>query len=343
MLANLALGRRWARVTLFVLLGVVLAAWALTGVAIVAGTVVASALQQPLDSAQRASALKGGAGQLLTAGAAALTLLRPVRARLARWLPVDGDNPVHMLALVLTGLLFGSQLTAQLATDVLAEEARSGLRLSELDLVAQELPFLVAAAAGVGLFVRRRPGEVLSRLGWVRPRWWQLVLALALAGILYGVSNEVDRLSHLLTPDLARKLDAANERLLGGLQASLLGILTLALAAGISEETIFRGALQPRLGLAWPALLFASVHTQYGLTLASLFVLLAGLVLGLLRRYANTTTSAVCHVSYNALAGFGLGGAGLLGAAAAEAVMLATLAGYVAFRTRRGLNKVPPQ
>jgi len=145
------------------------------------------------------------------------------------------------------------------------------------------------------------------------------------AGLFYAFGVGADALAQWLTPGLAQRVNAASGRIFSGL-GDPVGIATIAITAGICEELFFRGALQPRLGLVWPALVFASVHTQYGLSLDALAVLVLALGLGLLRRYTNTTTSALCHVTYNALVGVGIGALGLAPAIALEGVLLAAAA-----------------
>jgi membrane protease YdiL (CAAX protease family) len=221
---------------------------------------------------------------------------------------------------------------------VLAEQARSGPSLGPLDVIVQELPFLLAAFLGVGLFMRRTPGQALERLGLVRPTLWQVGLALAAAGLFVAFSTAVDALSQLLTPDLARKVSSANQHLFGRL-GDPLGIATIALAAGICEETFFRGALQPRVGMILTSIAFAAVHTQYGLSLdvAAVFVLSVGL--GVLRRLANTTTAIVCHVTYNGLVGLGIDQRWLIPALAGEAALI-LLTATIFFTGRVGASRL---
>ena len=125
-------------------------------------------------------------------------------------------------------------------------------------------------------------------------------------------------------------------RIFGGLDDPL-GVATIALSAGVCEELFFRGALQTRLGLVWPALVFASVHTQYGLSLDALAVLVLALGLGLLRRFTNTTCTVICHVAYNALVGVGVGWVGWPLAVGLEALLIlaALLTTWVAKRPTR--------
>jgi membrane protease YdiL (CAAX protease family) len=271
--------------------------------------------------------------EAVTGVAAAAVLLRPVRLRISRLLPIDPDSPVHATALVLSVILFGTQVAAQLTLNVLGQAA-GGRGLQPVDLIVQELPFALLALVGVGVFVRRDPGQALRRLGLVRPRLYQLFLALAAAGAFYAVSTGMDVLGQRLTPDLSRQVGAASQRLFGQLDNPL-GIATIALAAGICEEVLFRGALQPRLGLIWTALLFAAVHTEYGFSLDVAAVFVLAVALGLIRMFANTTTSAICHVAYNALVGVGVVQSwGVLPSIWVEAALVAATAGTW-FSTRR--------
>jgi membrane protease YdiL (CAAX protease family) len=72
----------------------------------------------------------------------------------------------------------------------------------------------------------------------------------------------------------------------------------------VAEEIVFRGALQPRFGLIATAFLFAAVHTQYGITFASLEVFVLGLGLGWLRAASKSTLPGiVTHAGYDLIVG----------------------------------------
>jgi len=73
----------------------------------------------------------------------------------------------------------------------------------------------------------------------------------------------------------------------------------MALSAGIGEELLFRGALQPRFGILLTAAVFALGHVQYALSPAIIEVFVIGLVLGWLRQRSNTTTCIAVHAGYN--------------------------------------------
>jgi membrane protease YdiL (CAAX protease family) len=277
---------------------------------------------------------------LLTGFAAGAILLEPTRILLARITRIDPRSAVHATALVLSIVLVGSQLASQFSGDVLSRQASSGPALGPADLVLNELPFLLAALIGVGLFIRRSPGAALARLGLVRPSTWQIVLALGAAGIFVAFGTGMDLLAHAITPGIAHKVDSANQRLFGQLNDPI-GIATIALSAGIAEEALFRGAIQPRLGILWTSFMFAAVHTQYGLSLDAAAVFILAIGLGLLRRFTNTTTSTVCHVVYNTVVGIGLGGVLLVPALAIEAILVA-LAVTAVFTGRLGRLRTAP-
>lgn len=306
--------------------------------ALVAAACILLALVSLTLTPRQSSAAGGGgivaySGVLLVTGAAAALLIaEPVRTELARVIPIDPRSAVHASALILSTVVVGSQLANQLAVDVLSQQASTGAALTPQDLVAQEVPFLLAAALGVGLFIRRSPSAALDRLGLVWPTPWQLALGLGAALLFFVFGTGMDMLDHKIAPATAQKVQAANQHLFGHL-GSPLGIATIALSAGICEEALFRGAMQPRLGILWTAIVFTAVHTQYGLSLDAAAVLVLAIGLGLVRRFTNTTTSTACHVVYNSLVGVGVTGF-LLGWTVVIGFLLVA-AGVAAFFTGR--------
>jgi membrane protease YdiL (CAAX protease family) len=269
----------------------------------------------------------------MATGVIAATLAsKPVRERVARILPTDPDNPVHAVALVLAVIFFGLQVSVTLFTS-LANAPQSGIGLD--DLVAQDVGLVVLAAAGVGIFMRRDLRQVAARLSLVWPAWWQVVLALAVAGAMYAVSEATVALSQVLTPDLYRQVSSNTTQIFGGLVSNPAGIAALAVLPALGEEILFRGALQPRLGLMATALLFTASHSEYGFSLDILSVLVAAFGLGLLRKFANTTTSAISHAAYNLAVGVGVAASQVDAAIAIELVLVAIAAYAIWSRWRR--------
>ncbi|MGH7765709.1 MAG: lysostaphin resistance A-like protein [Candidatus Dormibacteraceae bacterium] len=319
-MANAAVGKKWAAIAAAIIGGLTAGFVFLLGALDLAGAPVLVA------GVSGNTKLGLDAGTMVTGFAAAALISKPLRVRLARIMPIDPDSPVHALALVLAVVLFGTQVTSLVFTDVLASDQATA-PLTVTDLIVQELPFLILALAGVGIFMRRGAPAVLQRLGLVIPAWWHVPLALAAAGVFFGFAYEMDALSHVVTPQVAHQVDVTTEHVFGGLGGPV-AIAALALAPGICEEILFRGALQPRIGLVATALLFASIHTQYGLSFDVLAIFVIAIGLGIIRKFANTTTSGLCHVTYNLLTGIGisLAGASLGIAAGLELILLGAAA-----------------
>ena len=315
--ANVAVGKSWANLATWLIGG--LAAWGLVLSALLdlSGVMLKPNVDQTTFAIDAASIVSG-----VAAGG---FLIKPIRRDVAAVLPIDVDNPVHTLALVLATILFGTQVAGVLFTDVLGYLAAQKPETIQ-DIVFEEVPFLILALAGVGLFVRRAPRDATGRLGFVRPAWWHPVLALAAAGLFLAALQGFDTANHLLFPDVARRIDAVDQHLFSQLvNASWLGIVAIAVLPGVCEEALFRGALQPRLGLVPAALLFTSIHSQYALSLDLAGIFVIAVCLGLIRKYTNTTTSMTAHVTYNLLASISLTGTILYVALGIEALLLVVL------------------
>jgi uncharacterized protein len=318
-----AVGKPWASHAIGILAGITAGATFLAGLSVAGGLVKIPGSQ----------AVALGAGIMATGAVAATLASKPVRDRVARVLPMDPDNPVHAYALVLAVVFFGSQLATIAFIDTLAvDQTLPPVALA--DIVASEVPFLVLALAGVGLYIRRNVAGAALRLGVTRPAWWQIATALAAAGAFYAFIQGVDHLSHVFTPQVAGQVDKTTVHMYGAILSDPLGVAALALLPGICEEILFRGALQPRIGLLATAALFTSIHTQYGLSFDTLSILVVAVGLGLIRKYANTTTSGICHVTYNFLTAIGIAGS-LLGVAAGVEAVLIAVSAYAVWSNRR--------
>ena len=87
---------------------------------------------------------------------------------------------------------------------------------------------------------------------------------------------------------------------MSGLRTAVsLMLYVIGVTAGLGEELIFRGVLQPRMGILLANVLFTAMHAaQYNFdALTSVFIV--GLLLGCVRKLTNTTTSAVIHGLYD--------------------------------------------
>ena len=116
--------------------------------------------------------------------------------------------------------------------------------------------------------------------------------------VLLGLSFGTDWVWGKVDPVSRNQVGGVSNALLGNF-SGLSGAFAIGITAAIGEESFFRGAYLPRMGILMSALLFASFHVQYFLSLATLLVFIIGLILGVLR---VRTTLAVCimvHFLYN--------------------------------------------
>jgi membrane protease YdiL (CAAX protease family) len=122
------------------------------------------------------------------------------------------------------------------------------------------------------------------------------------AGLLVGLVAVL--LSELLTrwTDLGEALaDVLGEGLAGiGLGDAIL----LALASGIAEEMLFRGALQPAVGLFWASLIFGACHflPRKELALWSVYAVLMGFAFGWLYEWTGQLAAPIAaHALVNGI------------------------------------------
>jgi uncharacterized protein len=181
----------------------------------------------------------------------------------------------------------------------------TGGRISPIAVLASQLPFMVLAVAGVGAGIRRSPRETLARLGYGSISLRNVGVVVLFILTAFALSVAADYLFSVLQPDLYRRVGEVTGTLFDPKGLSLLSAVLFALligvGAGLGEETLFRGAVQPVFGIPATSVLFASMHVQYGPSLLLGYVFLLSVGLGLLRRYFNTTTSFLAHAGYNTL------------------------------------------
>ena len=234
-----------------------------------------------------------------------LLLLPPIRRLLARFIPIDAASPVHAVALslsvlVIIQLLFTMGMGLNNLADMLAEQEAAGVTTNTmLGLWVQQFMTAVFAFFGVGWLIRRDWSATMQRLGLVVPTLGNVVLGVVLGLGMVPVVMGVEQLSTLFNIGSDPGVQKLTEQLLGPLFTTPFGIITLGASAALGEETLFRGAVQPRFGFILTALLFALVHSNYGISMSTLIVFLLGLVLGVVRMRVNTTTAMIIHMVYN--------------------------------------------
>ena len=249
---------------------------------------------------------------IAVSGLAGLALCVPTLRKIVRRQP-NGEfwtNPPIFFGLwMFVTVLFSNNLIGILGFEPLnridAFSLGTGGRISPITVLASQLPFIGLAVVGVGAGIRRNPRETLARLGY-RP------ISLGNVGVVvlfilaaFALSVTADHLFSVLQPDLYRRVGEVTGTLFDpkglSLVSAVLFALLIGVGAGLGEETLFRGAVQPVFGILATSILFASMHVQYGPSLLLGYIFLLSVGLGLLRRFFNTTTSFLAHAGYNTL------------------------------------------
>jgi membrane protease YdiL (CAAX protease family) len=232
-----------------------------------------------------------------------IVLLPRVRRAIAKLLPIDPDSIVHAVALSFATLILPNLfVTLGIGLENLTQSLSETTDTTDLLLTtwAQNFGLFVLGMVGVGWLTRRTLSGVAKRLKlqMVSP---QEVLIGAGAGIallivLAAILAIADALG-LGDPSV----DALSEELYGPFFKSIFGILTVGIAAAWGEETVFRGALQPKFGRLFTSFLFAITHGNYGLSVTTVGIFLVGYALGFIRDRYSTTTSMITHATFNCI------------------------------------------
>jgi membrane protease YdiL (CAAX protease family) len=236
------------------------------------------------------------------AGLSVLSVATPVADRIARrWL--HAERPGHLLRLTARAVLltFALAIPGWFASQTVLEELlRDPTPLLErAGLGGGLIGYVMLAFAGVGLLVRRNLSESAARLGLRWPRLSDLVAAGLALIVLSGLNAGSDWLQHRIFPDSWQLDHRMSEAMASGMKPSQ--IVLLGFSAGIGEEIIMRGALQPKLGILLTAACFAALHVQYS-WFGMLVIFALGIVLGLVRKYASTSAAMIAHGAYDMLA-----------------------------------------
>lgn len=321
-LAYLGIDRTWAKVLALLWLALLVGTTGLVGVLLTFASIAnipvnATAAATPTFASDAGVKLAVVAvSSLVAVVIGALGLIPAVRRALSRIIPIDPDSFVHMIALVaivgLTLLCFLPLIVlaeppllklvasaAQQGTDLTGGQDDAAQLRSTVYGLVWTLPGTILA---VGYAIRRNLGAALSRLGFVRPTLKQVLIglgtAVVLVALVQGIGFGVDWLWNQMGWP---RTDSETFGELLAFAFNPLGAVVIGITAGLGEELSVRGVLQPRLGILLSNLFFTSLHAfQYNWD-SLLIVFFVGLMLGLLRKRTNTTTSAIAHGTYDFL------------------------------------------
>ena len=233
-----------------------------------------------------------------------IPLIPPARRAIARLIPIRPDSVVHITALCYSIYLAGSTLATWPIIDVIAEnEALAEQTFGQLGLTdawLTGLVFALMAVFGVGLFVKRTGREALVRLKIEGLNGRQIGEVIGAVTVLLIIELGITQIWQALDPDGIERVGGLTDSFISPF-LSPAGALTVGLAAGIGEELLFRGALQPRFGIILTTLIFTIAHAQYSLSPALIAIFIVGYALGIIRNRVNTTAAILVHAGFNFL------------------------------------------
>ena len=234
------------------------------------------------------------AWSLAAVGASTLACaIRPLRERLFRRLALDARSAVHATS----AALYAATLVVMVGSFVLLyDDPGEAIPIYLSDPAVSLLTDVPLALAGVGFLMTRNLSTAMNRLGFMPITRRQVAWSGVVAAAFVVVAGVLDHAEAWLLPEIYGRegrfsLTFANV-------SPWVGAPLVAMAAGVGEEAVFRGALQPRFGVLLTALLFASVHVQYEIP-GVLLIFLIGVVLGVLRDRTSTTFTALAHMLYD--------------------------------------------
>ncbi len=231
-----------------------------------------------------------------------LPLIRQVRVALADVSPLDPDSAIDMTGLCILLAALGLFVANSLAAGAANPPDLSVIpSVGVLDLVVQAATFLAIAYIAVGFPYWRDLLQATERLGIVVPD--ARTIGMGLLGTIgaFLVAGLAGYVAQQLNPGLSESLSEIVDTMTAEVQNPI-GAVILGASAGIGEEAVFRGALQPRFGMVLPSLLFTMLHgPQYGFNVALLGLFGVSMILALLRKHTNTTAAMIAHALYNAV------------------------------------------
>ena len=227
---------------------------------------------------------------------AALALIPFVRAKLARLFSMDSKSAIVATSFVFAAITFGFVANSYgILTS--AQSSISTYLVTPTLVLGQLIVFILLAFLGVGWLTRRSLKSAAKRLGLTVPTWRMVLPIIGFAAALFAVNIVGAWLGLALHVSGAGSDDDVSRAMLANFHQIGWSVF-LAASAGIGEEILFRGALQPRFGLIVTSLAFASLHIQYD-WFGMVLVAMLGLTLGFERKKYGTTASILSHLLYD--------------------------------------------
>ncbi|MCY4246519.1 MAG: CPBP family intramembrane metalloprotease, partial [Chloroflexi bacterium] len=214
----------------------------------------------------------------------------------------DHQKPVHRAAaflLILGFFNFGFNI-------LINESASEGAAIAPANalqkLIGTGALHLAAACLGVGWGLRRRLPEALDRLCLRKPTPREAAISIAVGISLWLFSTAaVAAWERSVPAAVFQQQTELAQHYFQAFSGSIVTALLLAIVPAVSEEIVYRGALQPVFGAVVTSLFFTATHVQYGLTPAMLILFAVSLGFAWLRLRFHTSAAIIAHAVFNFL------------------------------------------
>lgn len=229
-----------------------------------------------------------------------LPLLKPFRHMMSKVTNIDPDSAIDWAGLSIVLALLGFLIPTSFVNSVPEIAAQNSATALSTGLLQNLMAYVLIAYIAVGYRNYRTGPEATLRLGIKVPTPTQIAAGLSGVVAAFVAAFIGGALTQWLQPAKITGIEESVQAVLAGVTNPLVALI-LAVSTGFGEEIFFRGALQPRMGIALTAILFAFLHAQYGFTWILLGMFLIGLTFGWLAKNYGTMSAVIAHVVYNLL------------------------------------------
>jgi uncharacterized protein len=291
--AHFANDKPFLAIALYVVFGLGAIGFTAFGVLVLlTGDRAAAELEQDI-AANRSGVFMIAAGVLV-----GLALIPQVRQLLAKVTPINPASKPDMLGLVIIAAMSVMMIWSIDLTFTDSNGETDFGTVDNLALIGQAALLVGISYFAVGGAINRDLRSVKDRLGLHMPTFNQVVVSLALVVPLFIISAIGGILTDIFQPGFTEEIDS----IVGEVTADLInvqGAILIGLSAGIGEEVLFRGAMQPTFGIVLTSLVFMVIHVQYGFSFVLISLFFTSIVFGIQRIKMNTTCCIITHSAYN--------------------------------------------
>jgi len=125
--------------------------------------------------------------------------------------------------------------------------------------------------------------------------WWKQIVIGVITGALFAFFAQM-----IIEAPFMRQVNVKYIAVLGGFRLTWNEIVFISLCAGVGEELLFRGALQPIMGILWTSLFFVAIHgyinpRDWRISVYGIYMTVVICVLGWFARSSGLVTAMIAH------------------------------------------------